>query len=387
MNTKTLRIYLIAGEPSGDFLGGQLMQSLISQYPGTIEFFGIGGHQMEKEGLRSLFPMSELSMMGFVEIIPHIPHLLKRISDTVTDIRKTQPDIVITIDSPGFTCRVAKQLRLRSFPLVHYVAPSVWAYKPGRAKKFAHLFDHLLTLLPFEPPYFEKEGLGTTFVGHPVVEHRPSSGHGEAFKVRYHIPTQATILLALPGSRIGEVKRLLPIYMKTFIKLAQRVPSLYVVIPTLPHLKSHIETLLVEHAVSVPILLIDSTQEKQDALAAAHLALVKSGTATLEIAMAGIPMIVAYKMSFFSYWLIKWMAHIQYASLINLILNRPIIPEYLQHNCTPEKLSHALWSLTYPSPIQQHQLRETHQALIQLGYEQHHMPSQKAAATVLSMVS
>jgi lipid-A-disaccharide synthase len=378
---KTLRIYLIAGEPSGDFLGSQLMLALKARYSGKIEFFGVGGSKMTEAGLTSLFPMEEISLMGFFEILPHIPRLLKRIRQTAAHIHTIKPDLVVTIDSPGFNCRIAKKLKHRSFPLIHYVAPTVWAYKPKRAKKFAALFDHLLVLLPFEPPYFQKENLETSFVGHPVVEENFIQGNGAAFRKRHHIPEHATVLLAMPGSRACEVKRLMPIYLETFKRLMQRITPLYIVIPALGNLKAMIEEQSLHS--QAKIIVIDPTTEKHDAFAAANFALVKSGTGTLEIAMARLPMVVTYKVSFFSYLLLKWMVHIKYATLLNLIMDAPIIPEYLQYDCTPAKLTQALMNLSTPSALCQHQLRETKQALEKLGYGQTLMPSQKAAGVCL----
>lgn len=380
---KKLRIYLVAGEPSGDFLGSQLMRALKELYKGEIEFFGIGGAKMSAAGLTSIFPMEEISLMGFFEILPHIPQLLIKIKRTAKHIQEVQPDAVVTIDSPGFNCRLAQKLKSRNFPLIHYVAPSVWAYKPKRAKKFACLFDHLLALLPFEPPYFEKENLPTTFVGHPVVEENFMAGDKERFLQHYNIPKHATILIAMPGSRQGEVRRLLPIYLNTFQALVARISPLYIVIPTLPHLKEFVAKQTINS--SAKVILIDPS-EKHDAFAASTLALVKSGTGTLEIAMARLPMIVAYKVSLLSYILLKSMVHIKYVSLINLVMDAPVIPEYLQHNCTPKKLSLALVNLLPPSALHERQLRESRHALELLGHGKILRPSHKGAEVVLRYI-
>ncbi|GAO98007.1 lipid-A-disaccharide synthase [Caedimonas varicaedens] len=209
-----IHVYLIAGEASGDQVGGRLMQAL--QRKSDVTFSGIGGMHMEQQGLRSLFPMSDLSIMGIFEVLPHIPHLLKRLGETEHDILKKRPDVVVTIDSPGFNFRIAKRLKKKGFPVIHYTAPTVWAWRPGRAKKAAKLLTHLLTLFPFEPPYFEKEGLFTTFVGHPLIEMDISPQRREGFRQRYGYTEEQPLLCLLPGSRQKEVDKLLPLFVESF---------------------------------------------------------------------------------------------------------------------------------------------------------------------------
>lgn len=384
--TQTLKIYLIAGEASGDLLGSALMRSLRQVTNQPITFLGIGGQSMQTEGLQSLFPMQELSLMGFSEIIPHLPKLFKRIQQTLHHIREVKPDIVVTIDSPGFNCQIAKRLKDRSFPLVHYVAPSVWAYKPKRAKKFAKLFDHLLALLPFEPPYFEKEGLATSFVGHPIVENLSTTPIDpksiNTFKKQHHIPQDATLLLAMPGSRITEIKRLLPIYLECFGLLKKSIPNLQILIPTVPGLRTPIKKLIKDNTNSIH--LIDNQTEKQLAYEVCQLGLIKSGTSTLEVAKAKIPMIVAYKVSYITYRLIKAMIRIPYASLINIIANKLILPEYLQQDCTAPKLAAGLLELHQNLALRQTQLSQTDHIFNLLGQDAPESPSIRAAKAVLA---
>ena len=243
---KKYTVFLSAGEPSGDFLGSQLMKALKKQLGANVTFVGLGGSLMAAEGLPSLFPIEELSIMGLAEIIPHIRRIRNRIQETVEAIETIRPDVVVTIDSPGFNFRVGKRLkkRIKSIPLVHYVAPSVWAWRPKRAHAVAQFLDHLLVVFPFEPPYFLKEGLPTTFVGHPVVELGLEKLHDPTFRTRHEIGAQAPILTLLPGSRRGEISRLLPVFQETVVKLQQRYPDLQVVIPTLPHLVDQIKVIL-----------------------------------------------------------------------------------------------------------------------------------------------
>lgn len=380
-----MHIFLIAGEPSGDNLGGKLMAALKAESPTPITFSGVGGEQMQKQGLQSLFPMSELSIMGFAEIIPHIPHLLKRITQTSDVIKQLKPDVVITIDAPEFCFRVVKKLQGSGIKCVHYVAPSVWAYRPKRAAKIAKLYDHLLALLPFEPPYFEKEHLACSFIGHSIIENNVVQGNGERFRLQHNIANDTPLLCVMPGSRQSEITRLWPIFSETIIRLSQKVPALAVVIPTIPTLAKTLTSL----AKNLPISIIITTtpEEKQDAFAASTLALAKSGTNTLELGMANVPMVVAYKVKPFSAWLAKRLLKIKFVSLVNLILAREIIPEFLQERCTPALLEEALLMLLKSDVLRQKQQEGIHKALLQLGLGQTPLPSVKAARVVLKIAS
>ena len=214
--SRALKIYLIAGEPSGDLLGSRLMRALRAKTGGNVEFFGLGGDTMEAEGLKSVFDISDLAVMGLVEVIPSIPKVLRRIRQTVSDIRKVQPDIVVTIDSWSFSSRVHKALRKLKLgiPQLHYVAPQVWAWKKKRARTMYKYIDALMTLLPQEPKYFTPYHLETTFVGHPVIESEVLHADGEAFRAKYGIPADKKVIAVLPGSRHNEVAKLLPVFLE-----------------------------------------------------------------------------------------------------------------------------------------------------------------------------
>lgn len=374
-----MHIYLIAGEQSGDLLGARLMQELHSR--SNHQFSGIGGEQMKAQGLSSLFPMSELALMGFVEILPHIPRLLKRVNETVADILAKKPDVIITIDSPGFCNRVVQACR-KHFPknsehaprFVHYVAPSVWAYKPGRAKKAARLFDHLLTLLPFEPPYFEKEGLPSTFVGHPLVE-SPPRGDGAAFRAQHDISPEQQVILAPAGSRAGELMRHIPLLKETL----KHFPDAITLMPVVPHLKEMAE----EMTADWPNRLIRvDQQDKWNSFAACNAALVKSGTVALELALANVPMVVYYKVNTVSAWLMHFMMLTKYVNLINIIEQRLIVPEFVQENATVEALRSELSLLLSDENSRKQQQSAFHHALTQLGLGREKTPSQIAADVV-----
>jgi lipid-A-disaccharide synthase len=367
-------IYLVAGEASGDALGAGLMRSLRAIRPG-IRFAGIGGEAMRQEGLTSLFPYGDLSIMGFSEVLPHIPALLRRLRETTSDVAARQPVAVVTIDSPGFNFRLARSLKANAVTArikrIHYVAPSVWAYKPGRARKTAALFDALLALLPFEPPYFEKEGLSTTFVGHPVLWETVGGDPG-LFRTRHHLGAATPLLLILPGSRAGEVKRHLPVFQEA----ARALPIYKAVIIASPQVRNQIQ-----QGVSVETLVVDIA-EKQDAFAAATIALSKSGTITLELAHAGVPTVVGYKVGVISAWLIRRMALIPFASLINIAADKEVLPELLQEDCTPERIAQELARLARPEMMLE-QRRECLEAMRTLRGSAELPPHDAAAAAVL----
>jgi len=375
-------VYIIAGEASGDILGGRLMASLKEKNPDMV-FAGVGGIKMEAEGLKSLFPMHELSVMGLTEIVPHIPRLMRRIRETVADILKRRPVVLVTIDSPGFSFRVAKKLKGKGIQLIHYVAPSVWAWKPGRARKVAAFLDHLLTLLPFEPPYFEKEGLAATFTGHPVVESDAGKGDGDAFRIRHGIDKGTPLITVLPGSRGGEVKALLPVFRETLNLLSRSLKDMRVVIPTIPHLKEKIISETADWPVKV--LCIEGDDEKFSAFAASDVALAASGTVSLELAMAETPAVIAYKVSPVTAWLARRLLKTPYASLINVVLEREAVPEYLQENCRAENLCEGLLKLLSDDQIRTRQIEDMNEALKRMGRDGP-SPSGRAADTILEIL-
>lgn len=330
-------VYMIAGEASGDILGAGIMKQLKAKAAGELRFSGIGGELMAAEGLKSLFPMQSLSVMGVWEVLPRIPDLLARIRQTVCDIEEKQPDILVTIDSPDFCFRVAKAVKQRGrakMPIVHDVAPSVWAWRPGRAKKIAQFLDHLLALLPFEPPYFEKEGLPCTFTGHPVMENADlAKADGARFRAENGIAANEKLLCILPGSRMSELSRMLPVFRQTAEQLKASRKGLRFVTVTFPHLRGEVEKAF--EGLN-PVI---KTTQKYDAFAAADAALATSGTVALELAAAGTPCVIGYRMSVLNGLLAKLLVKTKYAGLPNIILDAPVVPELLLENCTADNLA------------------------------------------------
>lgn len=346
-----MKVFVVAGEASGDRLGAALMAGLRSLT--EVAFHGIGGAQMQAQGLHSLFPMEDLSVMGLAEIVPRYPHLRRRLGQTVAAVMECDPDLLITIDSPDFCLRVARQVRETAphIRTMHYVAPSVWAWRPGRAAKMARHVDHVLALLPFEPPYMEAAGMTCDFVGHPVVnEPVATEAEAAAFRARYDIAPAAPLLLMLPGSRRSEVARLAPVFGEVLAQLSARVPGVQAVVPTVSHVAPALRDALESWPIR-PILLDPSeapdsyATDKRAAFRAADVALAASGTVSLELAANATPMVVAYDMNRLSFFLMKRAALIDTVTLVNLVSDTRHVPDFLSPDCRPDLIVPALEKL------------------------------------------
>ncbi len=376
-------IFLVAGEPSGDLLGARLMAALKEARGGAVDFAGLGGPLMQAEGLESQFDVSELALMGLVEVIGHIPRILRRIRETEAAARAAAPDLFISIDSPGFSLRVARRLKGAGFPLIHYVAPSVWAWKPGRAKKVAAYLDHLLCLLPFEPPYFERHGLGCSFVGHPVVETAQLQTDPEGLRASLGLAPEQPLLAVLPGSRRSEVERLMPVFAATVNELARGLPGLAAVIPTVPN----VAALVREKAAawSVPVVVVEGEQRRRDAFAASRAGLAASGTVTLEMAVAGLPCVIAYGANPITAAIVRRLLKVEWVSMASLVLGRQVQPECLQENCRPDRILAALRPLLSDGPERRRVVADGLEAARRLGLGGE-APSHKAATAVLDLL-
>ncbi|MXQ07207.1 lipid-A-disaccharide synthase [Alphaproteobacteria bacterium GH1-50] len=344
-----MKLYLLAGEPSGDKLGGALMAGLKALLP-DVEFAGVGGPLMEAEGLSSLFPMDELSVMGIAEVLPKYPELKRRLNQTADDVIAKAPDALITIDSPDFSLRLARLVKERSdIRTVHYVAPSVWAWRAGRAAKMAKSIDHVLALLPFEPPYMEAEGMRCDFVGHPIVaEPVASMAEADAFRKGKGIG-DAPMLVVLPGSRRAEVGRLAPIFGEALRVVLGQVPKARVVVPAARPVASAVIEAVATWP-GAPIVLDprgdpQADRMKRAAFRAADAALAASGTVSLELAASETPMVVAYDMNWLSWQIMSRMAKVDTVTLVNLVTGRKAIPEFLGPACQPKPVGEALATL------------------------------------------
>ncbi len=397
----TKKFFIIAGEPSGDLLGGKLIAQLKQQFKQKnedVKFVGVGGLNMQNQGLQSIFAMSDLSVMGFFEILPHLPRLLKRIKQTADEIIKQQPDYIVTIDSPDFNFRVIKKIKCHEALIlkdktpykiakkIHMIAPSVWAYREKRAQKIAQLYDLLLAILPFEPPYFLKYNLKTVFIGHPIIENAPSLENkaliAQKFRDKYGFYQSDTVLYITPGSRVDEVKRIFGQFINAVNILKDKVDNLSVMIATVDKTRNLVTKMAKN--LDVKYILLDQTQ-KNDALMSSNFALAKSGTNTLEASLYSLPMVVCYRANFLTYILAKILLRIKYANLINIVMDCEIIPELIQGKCRGAIIASRLEKIIKNKNIAQKQLQDSEAALKAMGFGSAKKATQKAVEEILNL--
>lgn len=333
--------YMIAGEASGDQLGGRLMQALNQLTNGRAAFHGVGGVSMRGQGLASLFPMTDLSVMGVAEVLPRLPLILRRIRQTVADVMDKNPDVVVTIDAPDFCFRVARALRAAGYKgkLLHYVAPTVWAWRPERAKKVAALYDGIMCLFPFEPGYFTREGMKAAFVGHSVLEEGWDHTDPSGIRLHYEIPANRKVLGLLFGSRVGELNRVGPVLREAARLIVKDNPDLHIVTVTMPHVEKLARNLLQEIPCYNTVIL--DPGHKFHAFSVMDAAIATSGTVGLELSVAGVPHVIGYKMNALTHAMIRRRIRTRYAHLTNIMLNYPLVPEFIQKDCTAEALANA----------------------------------------------
>ena len=354
-NRVARKIFLIATEESGDRLGAHLMKVLRQRLGDAVSFEGVGGLAMAKEGLRSLFPIEELSIIGFSAVIKQLPKVLRLIRQTVRAVLAARPDVLVIIDSPDFTHRVARRVRARdpSIPIVDYVSPSVWAWRPGRARAMRVYIDHVLALLPFEPEEYRRlNGPPCSYVGHPLTEQlallRPNA---EETARRNGTPP---VLLVLPGSRRSEIRHHMAVFGAALDRLNAAGREFELILPTMPHLLEGIREGVASWQVAPRIVV--GEQEKRAAFRIATAALAKSGTVTLELALAGVPMVTAYRTGALEAFIVRRAVTVTSVILANLVLGENVVPEFLQEDCTAEKLAGALGEVLSDSPMRRRQL-------------------------------
>lgn len=382
---RTPTIMLVAGEPSGDALGGQLIEGLKALTGGVVRIVGVGGPQMRAAGLQSLFSLDDTSVMGLREVAPRVLRILARVRQTAEFAAKTRPDIAVMIDSPDFTHRVAKRIRriAPDLKLVSYVAPQVWASRPKRAKKMSNYFDHVLCLLPFEVPFFADAGLKATFVGHPVVERAPAAGLGPAFRAKHGLTADQRLLVLLPGSRLNEIRFLWPIFRAAIERTEAVVGPLSIVIPTVPNVAARVRERVA--AWNRPVIVIEDQAEKFGAFEAANVALAASGTVATELALCATPMVIGYRVGALTAAIARRYIRVEYITLANLILKRKAIPEFVQEECTPDALSAELIQLFTSPPARVAQVTASAAAIKALGLGDE-KPSLRAARAILTVM-
>ncbi len=379
------RIGVIAGEPSGDRLGAELVAALREQLRSDLEVIGVGGEALAEQGVVSLFPLADIAVMGLVEILPRIGPILARVRLTARAMIDADLDAMLTIDSMGFNARVARRVRKArpDLPILHYAAPKLWAWWPGRARRMRHWVSEILVLFPFEPEFFGDYGIKAEFVGHPVVTRVKATGMAEA-RFRLGISSEQAVLTVLPGSRAGEVKNLASIFGETIKRISARHPDLTVLVPTVPNVSDLVRTATAGWPVAPRILTGEA--DKFTAFSASDAALAASGTVSLELAASGTPHIVGYRMAPLTVWLARRLVRIKYASLINILHNEAVVPEYLQEDCIAEKLAPAVQELLAVSEAADRQREKFRQGLIMLGAGDQ-PPAKRAAEAVLDAIN
>lgn len=382
-------VFLVAAEPSGDNLGAKLMAALKRATGGAVEFAGVGGERMAGEGLESLFPLSDLSVMGFAEVLPRLPTIFERLKITAEAVRARRPDVVVLIDAPSFGLRVADRIRDTGIPVVQYVAPQLWAWRPGRAKKLKGRVDAILALLPFEPEFFAKLGIACTHVGHPVLEDSLIAADGVDFRRRHGVPAGRRLIAVLPGSRAGLFGRMAPVFRAAAQRLGSTRADVGYVVPYV----ANTEALAAEFAAGLPggALLVAGAAEKRAAFAAVDVALSISGTTTLELAVAGVPTVVGHRVNALSAFFARRLIKVPFVAMPNVVAGRMVIPELLQEDCTPERLADELARLLDDRAAAAAMREGLAEVCAKLGRAEiasgpGHLPSDRAAAAVLAAI-
>jgi len=378
-----LEIFLVAAEESGDRLGAALMQALRQRSGGPVRFSGVGGTEMAAAGLDSLFPVGDFSIIGFAAIPRRLPRIVRHMAQTVRAVLAQRPHALVIIDSPAFTLRVARYTHWfdRSIPIIDYVSPSVWAWRSGRARAMSGYIDHVLALLPFEPDVHRSlGGPPCSYVGHPLIDDVAKLRPNEVEARRRN--SEPPVVLALPGSRSSEITRLAGIFGATLARVAERTGPIEVVLPTVPHLLAPVTEATSTWSIR-PRIVVEAA-DKQAAFRVARAALAKSGTTTLELAVAGVPMVAAYKVAPLEAWVIRRLVRVPSYILANLVLGQNVVPELVQEACTPERLTEALTPLLGDTPERRRQVAAfaTLDAIMEIGSR---APAARAADIVLGM--
>jgi lipid-A-disaccharide synthase len=384
------KLMLVAAEASGDALGAGLIQALNQQAPAAFTFVGVGGARMREQGVRSPFDIAELSILGIAEGIKALPRVKRRVAEIVAFAQTEKPDAVVLIDSWGFTLRCAQAIRkaMPGVPLIKYVAPQVWAMRPGRARTLAGTVDFLLALHPMDPPFFEAHGLKTVVVGNPALNVDFSRADPLAFRKGLHIASGDPLVLVLPGSRPSEIRRLMPVFIEVMLDLARQRPGLTLAIPVAETVRAAVIAAADHMRVQQPgirLHLIEDETEKRSAMQAADVALACSGTVSTELAMAGCPMVIAYKAEPLTYLIFKYVASIRHVTLFNIMADKRIAPEFLQQACTKENLLKAIIERLDNRALRDEQVAEQFRALDLMGRGQP-PPAEKAAAALLAFL-
>ena len=374
-------VFLVAGEESGDRLGAALIAAIRQRTDGSARFSGVGGGHMAAADVPSLFPLGDLAIIGFATIPASLPKILRRIREAADAVVAAKPDVLVIIDSPEFTHRVARRVRARApgIPIVDYVCPTVWAWRPGRARTMRAYVDHVLALLPFEPKIMsDLGGPPCSYVGHPLAE-RLGELRPNDLEKRLRV-AGPPLILVLPGSRTGEIRRMAPVFGAAMARVAERFGDIEVLVPAVPRLADTVRAAVASWR--VPARVVTDAGEKNEAFRTARAALTKSGTSTLELALAGVPMVAAYKVALIEELAARLFVNVPSVILANLVLGENVVPEFLQRDCTAERLANALMPLLTDTPERRLQIEEFARldAIMEIGDAD---PGGRAAAIVL----
>ena len=383
-----MKIFMIAGENSGDALGAPLIKALRSQHGDEVECLGVGGPLMKNEGFNELLPLDQISVIGIWEIIPKIPRLLKLNKLIVEEIEKQNPDVVITIDFPDFNFILAKSLKKRGVykgKIIHYVAPSVWAWRPGRAKKIAGFMDAIMCLFPMEVDFFTKHGMQATHVGHPLIMTKSQEATGKEFRSENNIPQDAKAIGLFFGSRETELKKLSGVIKEAALIVNDIENDIHIIAPTLPELEYNVQKMLEDF--NLPIYVVANPKMKWEAIKACDVAISVSGTMGLELAYAGVPHVIAYKVNSLTAIMLRIMAKVKYAHLANILLDKPIVPECLQGKCTSNNIAKEALDLLEDQDKRKAQQDEFAALGKILGSENSMSPSQRAVEFINKVVN
>jgi lipid-A-disaccharide synthase len=377
---------LVAAEPSGDALGAGLMRALRRRLGEGVRFVGVGGGQMTAEGLQSPFDIADLSILGWAEGLKAYPRVVRRADETAALAARERPDAAVLIDSWGFTMRVAERLRRQdpNLKLIKYVGPQVWASRPGRAAVLARSVDHLLSILAFDAPLFEKEGLKVTPVGNPTLAKDFSKADAHWLRETLGAAPDDPILLVLPGSRRSEVARLMAPFGDAVGRLKASHPRLHVVLALAESVAA--EARAAAAAWPVQPYLVEGEAARMDAMAGSTLALACSGTVSTELALGGCPMVIAYRVSGLTYALVKLVVKTRWATLVNIAAGRGIVPEFIQGHCNGPELAKALAERLDDEPLRRRQIAEQTEALALLGPRDGPDPSERASDAVIAVI-
>jgi lipid-A-disaccharide synthase len=383
---KPLKVMLVAAEASGDALGANLARALKARLGDGVVFCGVGGARMAAEGVESPFDISELSILGWVEGIKAYGRVKRRVREVAEFAAREKPDVAVLIDSWGFTIRVAKALRVLDpgIVLVKYVAPQVWASRPGRAKTLAATVDHLLAINQMDPPWFERAGLATTFVGNPALTIDFGRADGARFRAAIGATPDEPVLLMLPGSRPGEIEKLMPHFEDAGRRLRETHPDLKIAVVVAPSVREDVLGRLA--AWPIRTVTVEDDAAKHDAMKGATVALACSGTVSTELGMAGCPMVIAYRLGGFSYWLLRRLVTVRYATLFNIAADEEVAPEFLQERCTGENLAKAVAARLDDPALRADQVARQFAALDRMGRGGGD-PAEKAADAVISVLA